>query len=109
MVAALPARPSAGEIAKQGLCSAVNFGIASVARVLGAPSSALLDLRCECGSTGCAARVRIPLLAYRTADLRDALLVVPEHIPSGTSTRITAQGWAIIAAKQPGTEAPGKP
>jgi len=42
MVAALPARPSAGEIAKQGLCSAVNFGIASVARVLGAPSSALL-------------------------------------------------------------------
>lgn len=70
---------SIDRIARQELRSAVNFGVASLARVLGARSSELLELRCECGRAGCAALVRISLRDYQEAEQDRGLIVVPEH------------------------------
>ena len=79
MAVAGGAHLSIDRIARQELRSAVNFGVASLARVLGARSSELLELRCECGQAGCAELVRISLRDYQEAEQDRALIVVPEH------------------------------
>jgi hypothetical protein len=80
MAVALGTHSSIDRIARQELRSAVNFGVASLARVRGVRPSELLELRCECGGAGCAALVRISLREYWGGpELGRALLVVPEH------------------------------
>lgn len=75
--------------ARRRLRAAVNFGVASTERVLGAPPDRLLELRCECGGAGCAQPVRITLREYLAAQPARRLLVVPEH---AGSARVPATG-----------------
>jgi len=82
MPLALETQSRIDRIARQELRSAVNFGVASLARVLGMRPSELLELRCECGRAACAALVRVSLRDYQEAELESALLVVSEHAES---------------------------
>ena len=86
MALALETQSSIDRIARQELRSAVNFGVASLARVLGMVPSELLELRCECGRAACAALVRISLRDYQAAELESALLVVSGNILGRTQT-----------------------
>jgi hypothetical protein len=96
MAGAQEAQSSTDRTARQGLRSAVNFGVASLARVLGMPPSALLELRCECGCAACAARVRISLRDYQDAGLDRALLVVQEHAQPTSSPLTAHRRWAVV-------------
>lgn len=80
MPLALETQPRIDRIARQELRSAVNFGVASLARVLGMPPTEPLELRCECGRAACAALVRISLRDYQAAELEGTPLVV-ESVP----------------------------
>ena len=86
---------STDRVARQGLRSAVNFGVAALARALGAPASELLDLRCECGRSACTARVRISLREYDAAPLEDAVLVASGHA-GPVSRQTVARSWVIV-------------
>jgi hypothetical protein len=96
MAVAPGTQSSIDRIARQGLRSTVNFGVASLARVLGVRPSERLELRCECGQTRCGARVRISLGDYQGAELDHALLVVPEHVPPATSQLKATRLWAVV-------------
>jgi len=86
MALALETQSSIDRIARQELRSTVNFGVASLARVLGVRPNELLELRCECGRAACAALVRISLRDYQGIELEGALLVAPEHVqPAGSA------------------------
>lgn len=83
-------------VARRELRAAVNFGVASVARALGGRPSDMLDLRCECGRTQCAERVRITLRDYQGAELDRALLVAAEHADPSAWAFARTRYWAVV-------------
>ncbi len=103
MLAARRVVPSPGQVAQQGLRSAVNFGVVSVARVLGASPAERLELRCECGTAGCAAVVAISLREYQEAQLDGALLVVAAHAGPESIARNATERWAVVE-REPGAQ-----
>lgn len=90
-----------GRLSRQQMRSAVNFGVAALARVTGAPADTPLRLRCECGTPACAAIVVVSLDDYSGVPLAGCLLVTPAHIDGARVLSRAAQRWALIDASAP--------
>jgi len=85
-----------GRVSRQQMRSAVNFGIAALARATEAPANTPLRLRCECGSPACASIIVVSLRDYRRAPLTGCLIVTPAHIDGARVITQSAQLWAVI-------------
>jgi len=74
----------------------VNFGVVSVARVMQAPESEQVELRCECGAADCAIRLTVRRSEYETQAASSRLLVAHVHVNGNGEVVFRNARYAVV-------------
>jgi hypothetical protein len=74
----------------------VNFGVVSFARVMQAPESEPLALRCECGAADCALRLTVRRGEYEAHAASSRLLVAHAHVDGNGQVVFRNARYAVV-------------
>jgi hypothetical protein len=74
----------------------VNFGVVSFARVMQAPESEQLELRCECGAADCTIRLTVRREEYEAHAASSRLLVGHAHANGNGQVVFRNARYAVV-------------